>query len=226
MQNKKETKQLKSKIIKLSFIAIPIVLFAWSIWYSQGVKNERVAEMPKILEVKSDDYKKGATTTGKVVLIEYLDFECEACGAYYPILKQLEKDFPNDLVIVPRYFPLPGHRNAMPAALSVEAAGRQGKFFAMHDLLYDKQSEWGEQGLANPKQFEKYAQEIGLDMEKFMIDVKSNEVKQRVERDVKEGNILKNTGTPSFFLNGKKVESAGGYEGLKAMIQAEVDKNK
>lgn len=223
MQNsKKEIAQMKSKLMKLAFIGVPILLFAWSIWYSQGVKEDKISQVPEILTVKIDDYKKG-NPSGKVVLVEYLDFECEACRAYYPLIKQLEKDFPNDLLIVNRYFPLPGHKNSMTAALSAEAAARQGKFYEMHDILFDNQESWGEKGIPDQKQFEKFAIAIGLDMDEYRQEINSPDVKARIERDVKDGNTLGNTGTPSFFLQGKKIDGIENYEDFKSRIQKEID---
>jgi protein-disulfide isomerase len=220
----KESKQLKAKVFKILAIGVPVVLFAWSIWYSQGVKEDKFAQIPAIYEIKSDDYIKGATSSAKVVLIEYLDFECEACKAYYPLVKELEKDFPNDLKIVTRYYPLPGHKNGLPAALAVEAAARQGKYQEMHDIMFDNQDKWGEKGMPTPQVFEGFASVMGLDMTKFKEDVNSESVKSRVQRDVKEGGILGNTGTPSFYLQGKKLENPQSYEDFKSIIQAEIDK--
>jgi protein-disulfide isomerase len=177
-----------------------------------------------LLTVAPDDYIKGKVD-GQVTLVEYVDFECEACAAFFPLVKQLEKDFSNDLQIVIRYFPLPGHRNGMPAALAVEAAGQQGKFFEMHDLLYTEQKKWGEKPSPTPEVFEAYAQQLGLDMEKFKAAVNSPETKARVERDIESGKALGNTGTPSFYLNGKKLQP-NSYDEFKKAVQTEIDASK
>ncbi len=177
-----------------------------------------------LLAVAPDDYIKGKKD-GQVTLVEYVDFECEACAAFFPLVKQLETDFKDDLQIVIRYFPLPGHRNGMPAALAVEAAGQQGKFFEMHDLLYTEQKKWGEKPKPTPEVFEAYAQQLGLDMEKFKAAVNSPETKARVQRDMDSGEALGNTGTPSFYLNGKKLQP-NSYAEFKAAVQAEIDANK
>ena len=196
-------------------------------WMGTSGNTSRTADVntpldPELLVVAPDDYRKGATTP-KVVLVEYLDFECEACGAYFPLVKQLEQEFPDDLQIVLRYFPLPGHRNGMTAALAAEAAGRQDKFLEMHDLLFSEQKNWGEKAVATPQVFEGFASELGLDMEKFRADVASDETKMRVERDIASGSELGNTGTPTFYLNGKRLANPGGYEAFKSVIQAEID---
>ncbi len=173
-------------------------------------KNEAVSpEVADFFAVASDDYVKGGANA-KATLIEYIDFECEACGAYFPLVKQLEQDFPTDLRVVLRYFPLPGHRNGMTAALAVEAAARQGKFFEMHDLLYTEQKNW-------------YAEQLGLNMEAYKAAVASSEVKARVERDMNSGKKLGNTGTPSFYLDGNKLPNPQGYDNFKKSIQTAID---
>lgn len=175
-----------------------------------------------ILTIVSDDYVKGGPEA-KVTLVEYLDFECEACGAYYPLIKQLGADFPNDLKIVTRYFPLPGHKNSMTAALAVEAAAKQGKYWEMHDTLFENQEKWGNKQMPTPLVFEEYARAIGLDIEKFKADVADPTTKVRVERDFNASEKLGNTGTPSLFVNGKRIDNPRSYEAFKALIQAEID---
>jgi protein-disulfide isomerase len=174
-----------------------------------------------LLQVKSDDWVKG-NPDASITLIEYLDFECEACRAYYPFVKQVSEEFKNDLRVVVRYFPLPGHKNGLPAALAVESAGRQGKFWEMYDIVFENQAQWGEKQTTDSKIFEEYAQKIGLDLDKFRQDVNSQSVKDRIQRDVDSGIKLGNTGTPSFFLNGQKVQNLRSYEEFKNLIQAEI----
>lgn len=175
----------------------------------------------KLLEVVSDDYIKG-NKEASVTLIEYLDFECEACGAYYPLIKQLAEEFKTDVRFVNRYFPLPGHKNGLPAALAVEAAARQGKYWEMHDKLFEEQKSWGEKRAADPKIFEGYAQEIGLNLDQFKKDVASKEVRDRVERDKNSGIKLGVSGTPTFFLNGEKIPNPKSPEDFKTFINAAI----
>ncbi len=205
-----------------------VIVIGWVVvigalaWFSSVGLKENTATNSALLEVASDDYVVGPKSA-KVTLIEYLDFECEACGAYFPLVKQLEKEFPDDLRVVRRYFPLPGHRNGLNAALAVEAAARQGKYNEMHDLLFTEQQNWGEKPSPTPAVFEGYAQQIGLDMTKFKEDVASKSVKDRVQRDMDSGRALGNAGTPTFFLNGQKIQNPQGYEPFKALVQATID---
>ncbi len=178
-------------------------------------------DQKKLLEVVPDDYIKG-NKEASVTLIEYLDFECEACGAYYPLVKQLAEEFKTDVRFVNRYFPLPGHKNGLPAALAVEASARQGKYWEMHDKLFAEQKNWGEKPAADPKIFEGYAQQIGLNMDQFKKDVASKEVKDRVERDKNSGTKLGVSGTPTFFLNGDKIPNPKTPEDFKTFINAAI----
>lgn len=159
-----------------------------------------------------------------MVLVEYLDFECEACGAYYPIVKQMEEEFGDRVTFVARYFPLPGHKNGLPAALAVEAASRQGKFWEMHNLMFDRQKDWGEKQVETPEVFEGFALELGLNMEQFKADVASEEVLARVMRDMEEGRQAGANSTPTFFLNGMKIQNPQSPEAFRALLQSQVDK--
>ncbi len=220
---------MEQKINQSSWIAwiiIGAVLVGGLVWFMSSPAPEKVTVDPTdaaLLTVASDDYVVGSPTA-PVTLIEYLDFECEACGAYYPLVKQLEDEFPNDLRVVRRYFPLPGHKNGFTAALAAEAAARQGKYNEMHDLLFAEQKNWGEKPAPTPEVFEAYAEQLGLDIAKFKMDVASQSVKDRVQRDFDTGEKLGNTGTPTFFINGKKIKNPQGYEPFKALIQAEINK--
>ncbi len=172
-----------------------------------------------ILAIAPDDHVKGASE-GKAVLVEYLDFECPACASYVPVIAQLEEEYGDRVTFVTRYFPLSGHRNGLASALAVEAAGKQGKYAEMFDLLYAKQKEWGNKQIETPQAFEAYASELGLDMEAFKADVASEEVMARVMRDKNAGEALGINGTPTFFLNGAKLENPGSLEAFRATLDA------
>ena len=174
----------------------------------------------KLLDIVSDDWIKG-NKEATVTLVEYLDFECEACGAYYPLMKQLSEEFKADVRFVNRYFPLPGHKNGMNAALAVESASKQGKYWEMHNLLFENQKTWGEK-TADPSLFEGYAQQLGLNLEQFKKDVSSKEVKARVERDKSSGQQLGVNGTPSFFLDGEKLQNPRTPDDFKTLLKAAI----
>lgn len=140
-----------------------------------------------------------------VTIEEFGDFECPPCGALYPILKKLESDYPSQLRVVFREFPLtPPHVHAVAAARAAEAAGLQGKFFEMHDLLYENQGTWKDAFDVRPI-FEDYAKRIGLDLARFKEDQTNENVERRIFRDGARGHSLGVKGTPTVFLNNREI---------------------
>ncbi|MBI5798427.1 MAG: DsbA family protein [Candidatus Yonathbacteria bacterium] len=163
------------------------------------------------------DWTKGAKTP-KITFTEYSDFQCPACGAYYPMLEEMFAEYKDKISFTYRHFPLPQHKNAVPAAYASEAAGKQGKFWEMADMLFKNQAEWSEEATA-PEIFEGYATKLGLDMAKYKTDVKSNAVKAKVERDLQSGKLSRIDHTPTFFINGKISDNPRSAEELKALIE-------
>ena len=159
-----------------------------------------------------------------VTLEEFGDFECPPCGLLHPILKNLEKEFgPAKIRLVFREFPLvPTHAHALAAARAAEAAGLQGKFWEMHDIIYENQNAWHEAFDVRPI-FESYATRIGLDLVQFRQDISNEAVERRIFLDGKRAHSLGVKGTPTVFLNGRELpfESLA-PDKLKALIQAEL----
>ncbi len=172
-----------------------------------------------LLVVQETDHIIG-NPQASVVLIQYLDFECPVCASYDPVLKQLIEEFDEQVLFVNRYFPLIGHKNAMNAALAVEAASQQDRYEQMHDLLFTKQSEWGGKQFAELDLFLKYAQEIDLDEEKFKVAIVAKETRERVERDLNSGRQLGVNSTPTFFLAGEKIPNPRNIEDFRTLINA------
>ena len=164
------------------------------------------------------DWKRGAVNL-KVTLIEYGDFQCPACSAYEPIVEKLQQDFKDSLVFSYRHFPLTQiHQNALSSAKASEAAGLQNKFWEMHDILYKTQSEWSLS--ANSKEiFIGYAKTLGLDVSKFSQDLELKSIDEKIKSDYESGIKLGVQGTPTFFLNGKKIDNPRSYEDFKKLIE-------
>ena len=144
------------------------------------------------------------TSGKKAVFVEYLDFECEACGAAHPVMTDLREKYGKDVTFVVRYLPL--HGNSMNAALAAEAAREQDKFEEMHDKLFETQAEWSHSESSKEKTFEGYAQELGLDMKQYRASLKDPAATKRIEQSTKDAQTLGVTGTPTFFLDGNKIE--------------------
>lgn len=168
--------------------------------------------------VTQGDHVRG-NLSGSVTLVEFGDFQCPACAAYEPIVRQVASDNADSLKLVFKHFPLTQiHQNALLSARASEAAANQGKFWEMHDMLYDNQKEWGGALSARDLIFG-YAQKLGLNMEQFETDIESEVILEKVTADYKEGVSLGVQGTPTFFVNGKKIESPSSLEEFNQIIR-------
>jgi len=135
----------------------------------------------------------------QAVLVEFLDFECEGCAAAYPVVEELRADYADTVTFVHRYFPLPGHPNAMTAAVAVEAAAQQGAYEAMYQKMFETQDQWSHTAQDQSPVFRDYAQDLAA----YDAAVADPATTARVEADVAEGIRLGVQGTPTFFLDGR-----------------------
>lgn len=180
--------------------------------------NSPVAGAKLPTPVTEADYTKGSATA-KHTFVEYSDFQCPGCAAVYPIFKRLVDENPNDVRIIYRFFPLPKHVNAQKAAQAAHAAGMQGKFWGMHDALFNTQDTWGKD--ERPElTFEDLAVSLGLDGKKFKEDMNSQASAERVNRDFNTAQAANLPGTPSFFFDGTLINTPGSYEELVALIKS------
>ena len=147
-------------------------------------------------------------TTSKVVLIEYGDFQCPGCGSAHPIVKNLSEKYKDQFAFVFRNFPITSkHPNARAAAAAAEAAGLQGKYWEMHNKVFESQNSWGNLGAAERTDFFKnYAKELELNIDTFTTDLASSKVNQKISFDQALGKKAGADATPTFLLNGKKLE--------------------
>lgn len=164
-----------------------------------------------------------SNTPAVVTMVEYSDYQCPACGAYHPLVNQLKKDFGNQLEIEYRDFPLNMHPYAALAARAAESARRQDKFMEMHNMIFENQARWS--GSDDPQSiFINYAQQMGLDMEQFRNDLNSAEVQRAVMEEKQEGVQRGVNATPTFYINGEKLEPLPrSYQQFKAIIQNYID---
>lgn len=167
------------------------------------------------------DGDKGEKAT-PITLIEYSDFQCPACAYSARMVKRLKEELGNSFQVVYRHFPLKSiHPNAEFAARSAEAADRQGKFWEMHHLLFEKQSEWAEKEKEEAEKiFAQYATELHLNVEQFQRDVHSQEVTDKVSNDYQSGLSLGVNATPTFFLNSHEITSTPqSYDEFKELLE-------
>lgn len=156
--------------------------------------------------VRADSHVLDDGGEGAVTVVEFLDFECEACGAFYPVVEDIREKFAGQITYVVRYFPLPGHTNSTNAALAAEAAARQDRFEDMYHRLFETQAEWGEAQESRADVFRGFAEELGLDMAAYDAAVADPETLARVEIDLNEGRALDVSSTPTFFVDGEPLE--------------------
>lgn len=172
-------------------------------------------------------------TDAKVTVVEFLDPECESCAAVAPQVKALlkEKEYDGRVRFVVRYMPL--HRNAKIAAQYIEAAGEQGKYWEMMEKMFAMQGEWGEKhGPAGHDAtptgpvsvlFEKYGQEIGLNVSQLNSAAGQRKYAEKAERDLRDGQALGVRGTPTFFVNGRRLARLSLTE-LRSLINEELSR--
>jgi protein-disulfide isomerase len=159
--------------------------------------------------------------TAPVVLEEFGDFQCPPCGRMHPVVQQIEKDYGERLRFVFRHYPLQQiHKNAFAAARASEAAAMQGKFWEMHDLIFDNQAQWAESAEPRPV-FNDYARRLGLNVEKFQSDMAGQAVAERVMADYQRGNSLGVSGTPTFYVNGRELPGTQALD--PAYLRAQID---
>ncbi len=168
-----------------------------------------------------------------ITLVEYGDYECPYCGQYFPIVKQVQAEYNDQIAFQFRNFPLVSiHQNAFAGARAAEAAAMQNQFWQMHDLLYEQ----NELSQSNPNAstwvnasdptvfFDQYAQQLGLNLTKFKADYASSTVNNLINADMAEGNKLNIQGTPTFFLDGKQISVGESASSFEKLINAEIAK--
>lgn len=161
--------------------------------------------------VGTSDHKHG-NESAAVEIVEYGDYQCPHCGAAYPIIKEIEKAFGDQIVFIFRNFPLQqSHRFATVAAQAAEAAAQQNKFWEMHDAIFEHQEQLSDAFLFY------LAEQIELDVDQFQIDLEAAHTIKKVEDDFESGVRSGVNGTPSFFVNGEKFDGAASdlFEMLK-----------
>jgi protein-disulfide isomerase len=172
----------------------------------------------KVYKVDPGNSPSKGPKNAPLTVVVFSDFQCPFCSRVEPSLAQLEKDYPGKVRIVWKNFPLDFHPNAKPAANAAHAAGEQGKFWEMHAKLFANQSQ------LDRATYEKYAQELGLDMAKFKAALDSNKFDSVIAADMKQGAEVQVTGTPATFINGRKIEGASPYETFKKLADQELTK--
>lgn len=162
----------------------------------------------------------------KVTLIEYGDFQCPACKSYFPFVNDLKAEYGDRVKFQFRHFPLTQiHPNAFISSRAAEAAGKQGKFFEMHDLLYENQESWAT--VSNPSPiFEGYAQQLSLNVDQFKTEMNSAAVAATINADAKAAQAIGGNSTPTFAINDRRIEkNPQSLDEFKKLLDDELAKN-
>lgn len=180
--------------------AITVLLIGGAMWYAKSsaeVSNEGLV-LPT-MHIKGNP-------EAAVKIVEYSDFQCPACAAFQPVVDDVLEAFGDQVSFEYRHFPLSAiHPYAEQAARAAEAAGQQGKFFEFHDKLFAEQDAW-KSGAAPTTFFLRYAGELGLDVDLFRRHLRSTQLRDEVRADAALAREAGLTGTPTFFLNGERME--------------------
>ncbi|GCE30483.1 hypothetical protein KDA_59670 [Dictyobacter alpinus] len=181
------------------------------------VSGQQAAEGQLIVPANEHDYTQGPATA-PVTLVEYGDYECPDCGDAYPVVKEVQKRLGDKVRFVYRNFPLTHqHPHAQHAAEVAEAAGDQGKFWEMHDLLYEQQHNLEDEQLLQ------YADQLGLDREKIRQALENHTYTARIQEEVSSGSRSGVNGTPTFFINGQRHDQAYDVDTLLAALNKAID---
>lgn len=152
-----------------------------------------------------------------VTIVEFLDPECEACRAFYPAVKKVMGQFDGKVRLVVRHMPF--HKNSAYAIRMLDGAKKQGKYFEALEVMFEKQHDWADHQTPKPELLMGYMKSIGLDTDRLKVAADDSEAESRVRQDFDDGNKLGVDRTPTFFINGKKLEQLG-YDQLVAAVTA------
>ncbi len=218
---------IQNKIFISVILGTLVLLFGGVYLLGKGGSSTNTAKVGDSILVASDSFVTGGIENGKYLpksqtaqatLVEFGDYQCPACAAYHGLVKQLITEMSGKVNFVFRNFPLSQHANSNVSAYAVEAAGLQNKFWEMHDRVYESQKDWSE-SLAAKDIFIGYAKDMGLDINQFKKDMDSSKIKDKVARDLNDGTLVKLNSTPTFFLNGIKLENPASYEEFKKLVE-------
>ncbi len=212
---------IKRILFWISFVVI-IGLITWGMIVVSNKSSKESASLPLPNQIVDTDWVKG-NSNAPVTIVEYSDFQCPACYAYFPLVQKIITENSNNVRFVYRHFPLPQHQNAIPAARASEAAGKQGKFWEMYEMIFTNHDLW-ENSKTSKTIFNEYATKIGLDMTKYATDVDSKEINDKVNNDLKSGQKAKVNYTPTFYINGEKIKNPAGYDAFKKIIDEAIKK--
>lgn len=213
----------KNVVLPIGMVLVAVLALLIAASRDDGESTTEAAEgapdvADEVVLVRADSQRISDAPGDAVVFVEFLDFECEACRAAHPAITELRSTYGGEVSFVVRNFPL--HNNSEDAARAAEAAAVQGKFVDMMDLLFETQPEWGERSSSQEEVFFGFAETLGLDMDRFREVYDDPATLEKIRRDKAEGQALGVSGTPTFFLDGEKLEPSSFEDLVTAIEQA------
>ena len=211
------------KVVLISIVLLIVGFIAVTMFYQKGEdkKIEQMASKEGNIPFVRDYSPKFGQNKENVVIVEFLDPECEACGAFHPIIKKVFNEYEEETQLVVRY--LDNHGNSKFAIRLLEAARKQGKFKEALDVIFKTQPKWASHNNPKPQLLWEFLPEAGLDMVKLKSDFESNFVDGMLNLDREDAMNLKVRGTPTFFVNGKRLTSLS-YKALLDLVESEIYK--
>lgn len=200
-----------------------LALIVWGLTSLSGRHDSGTFDpTPLDLNVTEEFEQVKGAENAAITIVEYSDFQCPFCAQAAPVVDRIVNEYPDDVRVVYRHYPLRQiHAQAQFAAEAAEAAGRQGKFWEMHDLLFENMDAWS--GASARTAFESFAEQLGLDEEQFKTDMNDRAITQKVNNDYASGVAAGVQGTPTFFMNGVRL-NANGYQGFVDAIEEELER--
>lgn len=207
-------------------IVSTLLIFGFLILAYKFINTPQNTTFPEVGVVRGDEHIKWFNSkNSKNILVEYSDLQCPACKTFQDLIRsEIEASAsPNfaitkNVTFIYRHFPLPQHTFANDAAYAAEAAGKQGNFFEMVDMIFDSQTSWEKKPSAK-EDFEQFAKNLKLDMDQFRKDRDSKEVKDKVQSDLLSGEKAAVNATPTFFLNGKKLDNMNSFADFVKLLK-------
>ncbi|MEV6226632.1 thioredoxin domain-containing protein [Saccharopolyspora shandongensis] len=226
-------------ILTIVVVVVAIVVIGGVLLFNRSGSENNASSGPAVAaEIlrKPDSHVLTSAPDDKVTVVEFLDYQCPGCHSYYSgLTKQVEKDYAGKITFITRNFPLDMHPLARPAAQASEAAAVQGKYKEMYHALYDNYEAWAlapdGQNVSTDEAkarglFDQYAQQLGLDVDKFRQDMNSPQVNAKIDADVADGEKAGVQGTPTIFINGKEFDASNvqTFQQLNDAFRGEVEK--
>ncbi|MFA7091609.1 MAG: thioredoxin domain-containing protein [Arcobacteraceae bacterium] len=218
---------MKNKSVVVFALVSAIVIFIAATYAYKTVESKKLEEKISSVNLNAAPYvrehsMKFGQNEKNVIVVEFLDPECGSCAAFHPAVKQVLHDYNKEIQLVVRY--MPNHKNAPMVVKILEAARKQGKYEETLNMVFASQNIWGEHGNPKPHLLWNYIVQIeGLDITKLREDMNDPKFVEMMEIDMQDAKELGVTGTPTFFVNGKKLDDLS-FKALNALVEAEIYK--